>query len=138
MWVPQSTNQFDCYNYKMPYINESFASRLRNKKASIVREVRYPTEGQKIRIKIESSAKWKRLRRWFFIRNPICVDPLSLHDRPVPTQEIHHLIPVEDNPSRALDGSNLAALCSSCHRSIESLVSKGEATHHLFPAPNLD
>lgn len=33
-----------------------------------------------------------------------------------PAEEVHHLLPVEAAPERALDATNLRCLCRSCHR----------------------
>ena len=34
----------------------------------------------------------------------------------VPAEEVHHVVPIEVAPERALDPSNLMCLCRSCHR----------------------
>lgn len=38
------------------------------------------------------------------------------HGLYAPAEEVHHIVPLETAPHRALDMSNLRCLCRSCHR----------------------
>ena len=65
-----------------------------------------------------SMAKWRHLRRRFLKRNPLCTDPLGVHEqegRTVPAQEVHHVIPRRERPDLEYTWSNLQQLCKSCH-----------------------
>lgn len=33
----------------------------------------------------------------------------------VPAEQVHHIVPVEDDPSRIYDLDNLISLCTKCH-----------------------
>ena len=60
------------------------------------------------------SAGWKALRRAYRASHPLCETCLT-EGRETPTQQIDHVVPVRDAPDRALDETNLRALCVSCH-----------------------
>lgn len=64
--------------------------------------------------------RWQMLRRKKFLANPICEDCLK-EGRVTPTEEVHHLIPVERGRDEAemrqlaYDYNNLRSLCRACH-----------------------
>ncbi|WP_083836671.1 HNH endonuclease [Granulicella mallensis] len=41
--------------------------------------------------------------------------------RPIPAEEVHHEIPVNTDPSRRLDLTNLNSLCKTCHSRITAM-----------------
>ncbi len=54
----------------------------------------------------------KRFRR----EHPICEDPFKIHNKTIiPSHHIHHIIPLEKDPSKCFDKDNLIALCPFCH-----------------------
>ena len=60
-----------------------------------------------------ASAKWRKLRAKFLQDNPICSEcnfALAV--------AVDHIVPRLDDKSRALDVTNLRALCTSCHARI--------------------
>ena len=57
---------------------------------------------------------WRRLRDRFLKANPLCVRCLE-RDEVVPATHAHHVEERLDNPERALDETNLEALCGPCH-----------------------
>lgn len=76
--------------------------------------------------KIRSSSKWQRTRRLANMLMPTCCDPLGLHKGVlVPTEEIHHIIPLTIDKSKAHKIGNLAGLCKDCHRKVESRLRRG-------------
>ena len=66
---------------------------------------------------------WQAVRRYFLANNPLCIDCLKKDNRYFPAQEVHHIEPLRDNPSRRDDPANLAPLCKR-HHSIRT--AKGE------------
>ena len=65
----------------------------------------------------------------------MCCDPFGDHEREdvvVPTEQVHHIEPVGDNPDRALDESNCAALCASCHDRVSKMECRGEDAKGVF------
>jgi len=90
--------------------------------------VKNPTyqRSDELACKIRSKSRWQRLREQAFRKMPYCVDPLGLHKGvKVPTEEIHHIIPIMVDPSKAHKMSNLAGLCKDCHRKVESRLRRG-------------
>lgn len=71
-------------------------------------------------------ADWQRLRRWHLGQYPLCgqgpdeaanrAASRCLRDSRVTlATDVDHVVPVEMNPSRRLDPTNLRSLCSACH-----------------------
>ncbi|MBK8477778.1 MAG: HNH endonuclease [Opitutaceae bacterium] len=56
------------------------------------------------------SFPWKQLRAAFLALHPICGACLNALAR-----QVHHVVPLEKDPSRALDWDNLAPVCTRCH-----------------------
>lgn len=67
------------------------------------------------------SAAWRRVRALALMRdNGICQDCLAAKRRgevvkPRTATVVHHIVPVEQDPSRAMDLDNLISLCDACH-----------------------
>ena len=59
--------------------------------------------------------QWRVLSERFRAFNPLCAD-CEIHQRSEPATEVHHIIPIEQAPSRRLDQDNLVALCTACHK----------------------
>ncbi len=59
--------------------------------------------------------QWRVLSERFRAFNPLCAD-CEIHERSEPATEVHHVIPIEQAPSRRLDQDNLVALCTACHK----------------------
>ena len=65
---------------------------------------------------IRNSSQWQRLRRAMMLENPVCPDPFGRHGEvTVPSKEVHHIIPLSQDVSKAYQKENLLALCQSCH-----------------------
>lgn len=64
-----------------------------------------------------SSKEWQCLRQIKIMNNQFC-EICSTEERPVPGNEIHHIIEISDNPSKRLDIDNLQCLCKKCHSRI--------------------
>lgn len=83
--------------------------------------------------KFWGSAKWKRLRRSFKLRNPICCDPLGMHAGQVrATEHVHHIISLARSWMLRLVWTNLAPLCEECHNTITGRERGGECLECLF------
>lgn len=55
---------------------------------------------------------WKKLRKVYFERHPLCEDCL-MFGRHVPAEEVHHIVPLSAGGQN--DINNLRSLCRSCH-----------------------
>ena len=70
--------------------------------------------------KLINSYRWQLLRKKKFIANPLC-EECRKQGRVVPTEEVHHIIPVESGKDEAemtklaYDYNNLQSLCKACH-----------------------
>jgi 5-methylcytosine-specific restriction protein A len=62
--------------------------------------------------------KWRRLRKWYASRHPLC-ERCSSNGITRAMEDVHHLIPFRgvDDPLR-LDPTNLQSLCKQCHSRI--------------------
>jgi 5-methylcytosine-specific restriction endonuclease McrA len=58
--------------------------------------------------------KWDQLSRRYRIDNPLCED-CDKNGRIEPSREVHHIVPLEVDPSLKYTLSNLVALCRGCH-----------------------
>lgn len=73
------------------------------------------------RRKIYNSERWRRLRAWKFICNPLCEECLK-SNRIVKAVDIHHIISFmstdnqEERLRLAYDFDNLQSLCKQCHQ----------------------
>ena len=71
--------------------------------------------------------------------NPLCCNPLHLHDGQIrPAQQVHHIVPLERAPERAFDWGNLAPLCTECHGAVEVMERHGADTSGLFRKGDAD
>ena len=73
--------------------------------------------------KLITSPRWVKLRTEKVANNPLCENCL-LSDITTPTQEVHHIRPVESAPDQhtmlllCFDYNNLQSLCSKCHKTV--------------------
>lgn len=58
--------------------------------------------------------RWRKLSEDYRIRNPLCED-CDAQGRTTPAAEVHHIVPINQDPSKRLDVNNLVALCKQCH-----------------------
>jgi 5-methylcytosine-specific restriction protein A len=61
-----------------------------------------------------SSRRWRRLRALFLAAHPLCAE-CSRQGRTQIATDVHHKRERKQDPDRALDWSNLEALCRACH-----------------------
>lgn len=61
-----------------------------------------------------TSTTWKKLRKSFVLRNPLCFTCLQkgIH---TPTQNVHHILDRKTHRELELDEKNLQAACVACH-----------------------
>ena len=57
------------------------------------------------------SWRWRKARRMFLRRHPLCCNPHGLHDRPEAATDVDHIIPRSERSDLAFDFDNLQALC---------------------------
>lgn len=62
-----------------------------------------------------SQRKWRRRRRLFLMRNPLCVK-CTKAGKFQPAEEVDHIIPIADGGD-VWDETNWQALCKPCHSS---------------------
>lgn len=78
------------------------------------------TASQQNAIRIRSTAAWTKASRAYRAEHPWCADPYGVHGEiPVPSADVHHVVPVSSDDSLAFDPSNLIAVCRACHRVME-------------------
>jgi 5-methylcytosine-specific restriction endonuclease McrA len=65
--------------------------------------------------KFYGTEKWKRKRAAILARDKYQCQICKRYGRTRQATEVHHIVHIEDDPSRALDGSNLISLCRTCH-----------------------
>ncbi|KGN75966.1 hypothetical protein HQ40_03955 [Porphyromonas gulae] len=68
------------------------------------------------------SHRWRKLRRSYMLRHPLCEVCLDRYNRTKPATEVHHKKPIEDAignsalmESLAYDEGNLMSVCRDCH-----------------------
>jgi 5-methylcytosine-specific restriction endonuclease McrA len=65
--------------------------------------------------KFYGTEKWKRKRAAILARDKYQCQICKRYGRTRQATEVHHIVHLEDDPSRALDASNLISLCKACH-----------------------
>lgn len=77
------------------------------------------------RRKIYNSERWRKLREWKFVCNPLC-EVCAKENKIVPAEDIHHIVSFmsTDDPQQRLclayDFDNLMSLCKQCHQRIHN------------------
>jgi 5-methylcytosine-specific restriction endonuclease McrA len=72
------------------------------------------TEEERERKRFYASVRWRKVRKWFLAKNPLCVH-CQAKGRFTAATTVHHLVERLVDPSLAFKVENLEALCSSCH-----------------------
>ncbi|MFS1513639.1 HNH endonuclease [Chengkuizengella sp. SCS-71B] len=65
--------------------------------------------------KFYDSQAWKGCRKLVLLRDNYLCQICIKQNKITPSDIVHHIEHLEDNPSRALDMDNLLSVCSSCH-----------------------
>lgn len=90
---------------------------------------RNQTENRSERAEIYNSKEWKKLRKAYFQKNPLCERCLSM-GKVVPAQHVHHIqsFMMYDNKEQrmqcALDWNNLMSVCVDCHNILHDNIQK--------------
>lgn len=75
---------------------------------------------------------WTQLSKRYRARHPLCEDCEESGSIPVrEAEEVHHLTPIRDDPSKRLDWSNLRALCGACHDARHRQGRRQEVSSHV-------
>ncbi len=96
----------------------TFLHRLRSKGP----KSRRPTDG------FYQTARWRKLRRYVLVREPLCRDPFGEHaewSEVVSATEMDHIVPRRVRPELELSLENLQALCKRCHSGKTKAESQG-------------
>lgn len=98
----------------MPYINKP--KKDRNRRNELKRRER---------MKIYNSQRWRDLRAWKMLNDPIC-EICEESGKIAPADDVHHMISFMgvDDPARrnnlAYDYENLQSVCDECHQRIHN------------------
>ncbi len=68
---------------------------------------------------------WIKLSRLYRSENPFCEVCLG-KGKFTGVEEVHHKVPIKDDPSQRLYWPNLMSVCRICHREIESQTGGGD------------
>ena len=117
----------------MPYRNKTHCERIKNRAVNdkVYDEQRKGTIARTIR----AGARWRRFSKVLLRKYPLCRDPFGTHKRlgeVVPSQDVHHIIPLAQNPALAYTLGNCATLCRGCHNRIGAMERRGEDCRMLF------
>lgn len=63
--------------------------------------------------KIYNSQRWRRLRKWFFVNNPLCAE-CERNGLITAGTDVDHITPIRLG-GEVYDENNLQTLCKSCH-----------------------
>lgn len=72
---------------------------------------------------VYNSPEWAKLRTMARAIHPMCADPYKLHEQTgisEPAVEVHHIVAIVDDPSRAYDLTNLMPVCTHCHARLDA------------------
>lgn len=115
----------------MPFRRISHNNRRKTRLKGTQKTIRTDAEA----VKIRNSGRWQKLRALVLIEEPLCRDPYGEHmlaDRLEISVEVHHIVPLCEDISKAYDRSNCAGLCIACHRRVDADNRAGKPTAHLF------
>ena len=83
--------------------------------------------------------RWIVFSKRFRELHPLCFDPYRTHyPAHEASQDVHHIIPFAERSELVYDEENCSALCSKCHRRVETADGAGRPAGRLFdegPAP---
>jgi 5-methylcytosine-specific restriction endonuclease McrA len=84
--------------------------------------------GVKERIKPKTNSKsgdergygrdWDQLSRRFRANHPLCME-CEKAGRFTLARDVHHIVPIEQDPTRRMDVTNLMAVCRACHQRLD-------------------
>ncbi len=70
--------------------------------------------------RIRRTHRWRVLSERIRRSRPLCEDPYEVHlPRPVASEQVHHIITIEEDVALAFSPDNLIALCVACHSRAE-------------------
>jgi 5-methylcytosine-specific restriction protein A len=61
---------------------------------------------------------WDQLSRRYRANNPWCAECEKV-GRFTLARDVHHIVPIEQDPSRRMDVTNLMAVCRACHQRLD-------------------
>jgi 5-methylcytosine-specific restriction enzyme A len=70
--------------------------------------------------------RWRKLSEHIRTENPLCKRCESL-EIVTPSTEVHHIVPITQNPALRYELSNLIALCRECHELLEGKTNTSES-----------
>lgn len=106
----------------MPTAPRSHESRQRDTRWGKKKAEQYHKDQSGKARAIRATGRWKKLAGLKKKRNPICEDPFGHHaedQRPEPMRDVHHIVPIEEDESKAFVWSNLMSVCRACHAKLD-------------------
>ena len=73
-----------------------------------------------------ADTRWKKLRTLMLRQNPLCEECMGRFGRETPATDVHHIIPIRENPDLRFDKTNLMCVCQECHGKLEAQQVKDE------------
>lgn len=58
--------------------------------------------------------RWRKWRRWYLTRHPLCVD-CQAQGRITAAEQVHHIMKVAEHPTMQYVEDNCMSLCAPCH-----------------------
>lgn len=107
--------------------NEKYCDKCKEKYKELNKENNkiYDTKHRKNK-DVYHSINWDKVRETVKIRDKgMCRCCLKLN-KIEPMYLVHHIIPIEDNKSKAYDTNNLISLCDMCHRLVHKTYNASE------------
>jgi 5-methylcytosine-specific restriction enzyme A len=89
------------------------------------------TINKRIRHKIYNNSRWRKLRLLKFANNPLCEHCL-LVGIVTATTDIHHIVPIDIDPTLSYSYQNLLALCQECHHKVHDNMRKAISSTSLL------
>lgn len=102
----------------MPYTIKNPFTKKRDRTADDSQYNKY----RRTSVKTYDTTRWKRVRRNFLYKNPLCEECLKVGIIKA-AELVHHRIPIK-NGGAEYDYSNLEAICHECHNRIHRQMKK--------------
>jgi len=74
--------------------------------------------------KVRSSVRWQKLRLLKLSESPLC-ERCKEHGRIKGAEEVHHVVPIRVDESKAFEWDNIQSICVPCHRQADADLEKG-------------
>lgn len=76
--------------------------------------------------RLRGSDRWQAYRAWFKRAHPMCCNPFGMPHHIDGTQDVHHIVPVQDDPDLLCVEANTVPLCRACHAKVSAMERSGQ------------